>query len=57
MGHARVAEVAERMVQGLATRNPMSRKELDMVLETVETPEDFEAAIQGWAERGRDRGG
>ena len=26
-----------------------------MVLETVETPEDFEAAIQGWAERVRDK--
>ena len=55
VGNARVAEVAERMVQGLATRSPMSRKELDMVLETVETPEDFEAAIRGWAERMRDK--
>lgn len=55
VGNERVAEVADRMIQGVATQNPISRKEFEMVLENVETPEDFEAAIQGWAERMRDK--
>lgn len=55
VGNARVAEVADRMIQGIATQNPISRKEFEMALENVETPEDFEAAIQGWAERMRDK--
>jgi hypothetical protein len=55
VGNARVAEVADRMIQGIATQNPISRKEFEMVLENVETPEDFQAAIQGWAERMRDK--
>ncbi|WP_299479585.1 relaxase/mobilization nuclease domain-containing protein [uncultured Paracoccus sp.] len=55
VGNERVAEVADRMIHGIATQNPISRKEFEMVLENVETPEDFEAAIQGWAERMRDK--
>lgn len=55
VGNERVAEVADRMIYGIATQNPISRKEFEMVLENVETPEDFEAAIQGWAERMRDK--
>ncbi|MGR3380364.1 relaxase/mobilization nuclease domain-containing protein [Roseovarius indicus] len=55
VGNARVAEVADRMIQGIATQNPISRKEFEMVLENVETPEDFEAAVRGWAERMRDK--
>ena len=55
VGNACVAEVADRMIQGIATQNPISRKEFEMALETVETPEDFEAAIRGWAERMRDK--
>ncbi|MFD1797930.1 hypothetical protein FQV27_17770 [Paracoccus aurantiacus] len=54
VGNARVAEVADRMIQGIATQNPISRKEFEMVLENVETPEDFEAAVRGWAEEVRD---
>ena len=54
VGHARVAEVAERMIQGLATRSPVSREEIDRVLEAVDTPEDFVAAVKGWAEEVRD---
>ncbi|MCT4334551.1 relaxase/mobilization nuclease domain-containing protein [Paracoccus sp. YLB-12] len=55
VGNERVAEVADRMIHGIATQNPISRKEFEMALENVETPEDFEAAIQGWAERMRDK--
>lgn len=54
VGNARVAEVADRMIHGIATQNPISRKEFEMVLENVETPEDFEAAVRGWAEEVRD---
>lgn len=54
VGNARVAEVADRMIQGIATQNPISRKEFEMVLENVETPEDFAAAVRGWAEEVRD---
>lgn len=54
VGNARVAEVADRMIQGIATQNPISRKEFEMVLENVETPEDFQAAVRGWAEEVRD---
>lgn len=55
VGNARVAEVADRMIQGIATQNPISRKEFEMVLENVETAGDFEAAIQGWAGRMRNK--
>ncbi|MCF3974998.1 relaxase/mobilization nuclease domain-containing protein [Paracoccus salsus] len=55
VGNARVAEVANRMIQGIANQSPISRKEFEMVLENVETPEAFEAAIHGWAERMRDK--
>lgn len=54
VGNERVAEVADRMIQGIATQSPISRKEFEMVLENVETPEDFEAAVRGWAEEVRD---
>lgn len=55
VGNTRVADVADRMIQGIATQSPISREEIDMVLENVETPEDFAAAVQGWAERVRDK--
>lgn len=54
VGNARVAEVAERMIQGIATQSPISRKDFEMVLENVETAGDFEAAVKGWVDDVRD---
>lgn len=54
VGHERVAEVAHRMIEGIASFDPMSREELDMIFGKVETPEDFATAVRGWAEEVRD---